>query len=486
MATADTVPYWLTRFCFQRLLGVIYLIAFLVTLHQFKALIGEQGLVPVRLFLGRTKFWDAPSLFWMGHSDRFMTVIAWAGVILSLAAVTGLSDSFGMFVSVTIWFLLWLIYLSFVNVGQVFYSFGWEILLLEAGFLTIFLGSSDTSPPQAIVWLLRWLLFRVMFGAGLIKLRGDSCWRDLTCMFYHYETQPLPNPLSWYFHRLPPLVHKASVLFTHFVELVVPWGFYGPRFISYSAGILTILFHFTLILSGNLSWLNYLTLTLCIPCFDDAFLSRFIPLSPLEIAPFSIVRQGVVMAVTILVCVLSIRPIMNMISPYQIMNTSFDALHLVNTYGAFGSITRERMEIILEGTNDESLTTDTQWKEYEFKAKPGRVGRMPPIVAPYHYRLDWLMWFAAMSDYRFYPWILNLAAKLLRGDQQALGLLKANPFLESPPRHIRAELYHYQFTTPMEKKKTGQWWKRTRASQYLPPLSLDNPHFQGILTEQGW
>ena len=227
--TGEVDRFWLTRFCFQRFLSFIYLIAFLVTLNQARGLIGESGLLPIRLFLGRVKFWDAPSLFWVNSSDQFLFIIALAGVFLSLMAITGLADSFGIWVSVGVWFLLWLFYLSFVNVGQTFYSFGWETLLLKVGFLAIFLGSSNIAPPKVIMRLLRWVLFRLMFGAGLIKIRGDECWRNLTCMMYYYETQPIPNPLSWYFHQLAPTVHKASVLFTHFVELIAPFGVFGPR-----------------------------------------------------------------------------------------------------------------------------------------------------------------------------------------------------------------------------------------------------------------
>ena len=473
MVAIEAGPYWLTRFCFQRFLGFIYLIAFLVTLNQFRPLIGEHGLLPARLFLQRVKFWDAPGLFWIHETDRFLALVAWIGLILSILAVTGISDSFGMAFSVTVWFLLWLFYLSFVNVGQVFYGFGWETLLLETGFLAIFLGSSNTSPPTIMIWLLRWVLFRLIFGAGLIKLRGDACWRDLTCMFYHYETQPLPNPLSWYFHYLPPQAHKASVLFTHFVELIVPWGYFAPRFVVYAAGIFTVAFQILLILSGNLSWLNYLTLLLCIPCFDDAFLSRFIPLSTPEMGPLSITRQGILLTLGIFILFFSIRPALNLFSRRQIMNMSFEPLHIVNTYGAFGSVTKERNEIILEGTDDIVITEATQWREYEFKAKPGRVNRLPPVVAPYHYRLDWLMWFAAMSDYRYYPWLVDLIEKLLSGDREVLKLLGNNPFRIAPPRYIRASLYYYHFTRPETRKKTGEWWARTRLWDYLPPLSLE-------------
>ena len=487
METVGVSQYWLTRFCFQRALGFVYFIAFLIVVNQFHPLLGERGLLPARLFIKRIEFWETPSLFWLNGSDRFISIIAWSSLLLSVTALTGLSDAFGIWVSSAVWFLLWLFYLSFVNIGQTFYSFGWETLLLETGFLAIFLGSSNTKPPVVIIWLLRWILFRVIFGAGLIKIRGDECWRNLTCMYYHYETQPLPNPLSWYFHKLPPLFHRIETLFTHFVELIVPWGLFVPvSLIAALTGAFIVVFQVLLILSGNLSWLNYITLVLCIPCFDDSLLSRIIPIKPPVTLSVSEPRQGILILLTGLILMLSLRPAMNLFSRRQIMNTSFEPLHLVNTYGAFGSVTRERMEVIVEGTDDLVITSATKWREYEFKGKPGDVNRRPCVVSPYHWRLDWQMWFAAMSDYPYHPWILNLVAKLLKGDNSTLTLLAGNPFPNGPPKYIRAELYHYRFTSFEERKKTGRWWSRNYVRQYLPPLSLQNRTFRGLLIKEGW
>ena len=262
--------------------------------------------------------------------------------------------------------------------------------------------------------------------------------------------------------------------------------FFFTGAVSSTAGVLTLIFQGLLIVSGNFSWLNFLTLVLCVSCFDDSFLRHLVPITHPVAAPMSFIRQGIVNTLVAVVLILSIHPVLNLISPRKIMNTSFDPLHLVNTYGAFGSITRERMEIIMEGTDDPVITSATQWREYEFKGKPGPIHQMPPQVAPYHLRLDWLMWFAAMSSYRYYPWILNLAAKMLQNDKTVLALIKKNPFPEAPPKYVRAELYHYQFTTPEERRKTGNWWKRTRVEDYLPPLSLENSQYREILKQQGW
>jgi len=476
--------YWLTRFYFQRALGFIYTLGFLIAVNQFRALCGEKGILPVHLFLKKIEFWDSPSLFFLNSSDNFILVLSYLGLGLAILATVGISDSFGPWVSGIVWFSLWLIYLSFVNVGQTFYSFGWETLLLETGFLAIFLGSSNTTPSTLVIWLMRWILFRLMFGAGLIKLRGDECWRDLSCMQYHYETQPMPNPLSWYFHQLPNFINKGAVLFTHFTELLVPFFYFAPKPYRHWAGFITILFQGMLILSGNLSWLNYITIVLCIVCFDDSILPRLelwtktMGLSAAENVG-AIMGHPLVYIVTSVILLLSIKPTINLISPRQVMNTSFDPLHLVNTYGAFGSITRKRYEVILEGNNDLS---PEHWQEYTFKGKPSEVERRPPIISPYHLRLDWQMWFAAMSSYENSPWILSLVGRLLQGNEQVTALLRGNPFGTTPPKYIRASLYEYNFAD----SKNKNWWVRRYAGEFLPALSLDNQNFRNILLDQGW
>jgi hypothetical protein len=479
--------YWRTRWLLQRTLAGIYLVAFLVAVNQFGPLLGSHGLTPVPFYLQHVGFWNTPSLFFLYYSDGFAATFAWLGVVCSLLAIIGLSERFGTPVSMVVWGVMWLLYLSFVNVGQTWYAFGWETLLLECGFLAIFLGARHVTPPIVVIWLFRWVLFRLMFGAGLIKLRGDPCWRDLTCLVYHYQSQPMPNPLSWYFNTLPVGVDKVGVLFNHMVELVAPLGYLVPwRQVRYAAGAATILLQGMLIVSGNFSWLNWLTIVIAISCFDDRALSRVLPVRAGTIEPLGRAHQVTVTALAVLVGALSISPVLNLLSTGQLMNASFEPLHLVNTYGAFGSISRRRFEVVLEGTSDSVITPATQWKEYELKAKPGDLARRPPLVAPYHLRLDWLMWFAALSRDYADPWMLPLMARLLQNDKPTLGLMGTNPFPDRPPVFIRARLYEYRFTTADERRQTGDWWSRTLADEYLPPLSLREPGLLEALHSQGW
>jgi hypothetical protein len=468
----DELPaYWYSRVIFERGLALIYLIAFIAVVNQFVPLLGEHGLLPVTRFVREVPFRASPSLFFFRATDGAFRLAGWLGVLLSLLSLSGLVGHRSAISAGVVWALLWVLYLSFVNVGQTFYGFGWESLLLEAGFFTIFAGASHTPPQVVLNWIYRWTLFRLMFGAGLIKMRGDQCWRDLTCLDYYFETQPIPNPLSWYFHWLPRRVLHGGVAFNHFVELIVPFGYFLPQPWAGIAGLTTIVFQLTLIVSGNLSWLNWLTIVLAFTTLDDRFLS-WLPISIPSLARPATGHRVAVYALAALVAVLSIPPVLNMLSPGQLMNSAFNPLQIVNTYGAFGSVTKERFEIAIEGTADDDLGERTVWREYEFKGKPGDPARRSPQIAPYHLRLDWLMWFAAMGSARDEPWFGELIIKLLQGDHSTLSLLGNNPFPDRPPRWIRAGMYRYRFTTPQERKTTGRWWNRDRVGEYFPAVRL--------------
>ncbi|WP_280301769.1 lipase maturation factor family protein [Nocardia neocaledoniensis] len=463
-----TAPeYWQGRAIFQRGLAVVYALAFLAAALQFRALLGERGMLPIPRYLARTPFRRAPSLFHLRYSDRWFAAVAWLGAVLAVAVALGLADLVPLWAAMGLWFALWALYLSIVNVGQAWYAFGWESLLLEAGFLAIFLGNDTVAPPLLVLLAARWLLFRVEFGAGLIKMRGDRCWRDLTCLYYHHETQPMPGPLSWFFHHLPKPLHRVEVAANHFAQLIVPFGLFAPQPVASVAAIIVIVTQLWLVISGNFAWLNWVTLLLATTAVSAY---PFLPDAPPVAAPPGWFL-GAVFAFFAMVVVLSFWPVRNMLSAGQAMNASFDPLHLVNTYGAFGSITRVRQEIVLEGTAAEHLDDHTEWCEYEFKGKPGPVGFRPRQWAPYHLRLDWLMWFAALSPAYARSWAIPLVVRLLDNDRDTLRLLRHCPFPDAPPRYLRARLYEYHFSTPTQLFREGIWWRRSLIGEFLPPLS---------------
>ncbi|AEW97926.1 MULTISPECIES: lipase maturation factor family protein [Streptomycetaceae] len=464
--------YWLSRLVFQRSLAALYVIAFVAAANQFRALIGANGMLPVPRFTARVPFRRSPSLFHLHYSDRFFALVAWGGAALSAAVVAGAADAVPLWASMVMWAVMWALYLSVVNVGQVWYGFGWESLLLEAGLLGLFLGNARTAPPVLVLWLVRWLLFRVEFGAGLIKMRGDRCWRDLTCLYYHHETQPMPGPLSWFFHHLPKPLHRVETAANHMAQLVVPVLLFTPQPVASVAAGIVIVTQLWLVASGNFAWLNWLTIVLAFAAVDGARAADVLGLPRPPASPAAPVwYEAVVLAFTVLVAVLSYWPARNLVSRGQLMNYSFNRLHLVNAYGAFGSITRVRMEVVVEGTADPDPGPGSRWLEYEFKGKPGDPRRLPRQFAPYHLRLDWLMWFAALSSLYAEPWLLALAARLLANDRDTLKLLRRNPFPDAPPAYVRARLFRYRFTGPRELRETGAWWRRNPVREYLPPVN---------------
>ncbi|BBZ73053.1 lipase maturation factor family protein [Mycobacterium paraseoulense] len=465
--------YWLGRLALERGVAVVYLLAFVAAAAQFRALIGEHGIQPVPRFLAGQSFWRTPSLFHLRYSDRLFSAASWFGAALSAAVVAGAADAVPLWAAMLMWLALWVLYLSIVNVGQTWYAFGWESLLLETGFLMIFLGNDAVAPPVLTLWMARLLLFRVEFGAGLIKMRGDPCWRDLTCLYYHHETQPMPGPLSWFFHHLPKPLHRIEVAGNHFAQLVVPFGLFAPQPVASIAAAIVVVTQLWLVASGNFAWLNWATILLACSAIDNSSVSALfgMPDHPaFSATPVWFVALVVAFAAAVLF--MSYWPVRNMLSSRQRMNMSFNSFHLVNTYGAFGSIGRVRHEVIIEGTDEVRLGPQTVWKEYEFKGKPGAVRRLPRQWAPYHLRLDWLMWFAAISPAYAQPWLTPFLQRLLRNDHPTLRLLRHNPFPDSPPRYVRALLYEYRFTTPAELRRERAWWHRTLVGGYVRPMAL--------------
>ncbi|GGF24279.1 lipase maturation factor family protein [Hymenobacter cavernae] len=492
--------YWLTRFVLLRLLGAIYAVAFLVAMNQIVPLIGADGLLPVGIFLKQVSaalgsdgagFLRLPSVFWLGHSDGALLAVAWLGFVLSCVVAAGFANALLLAV-------LWFLYMSLVHVGQEWYGYGWEIQLLETGFLAIFLCPlldgrpfPRYAPPMPIIVLFRWLAFRIMLGAGLIKVRGDEVWRNSTALFYHFETQPIPGPLSRWFHFLPRIMLKVGVWFNWLAEIVAPLFAFGPRLARHIAGVVMILFQLNIILSGNLSFLNWLTIVPALACLDDGFWARLLPnrlvrkaqaaAEQAEESKPMLVTAWAVMAV---IAILSIQPALNIVSPGQIMNTSFDPLDLVNTYGAFGSVGKERLNVVFEGTLDENPNDLAHWQPYRYKGLPVLLDQPSPQVAPYQLRLDWQMWFASMASVNEYPWTLNLVWKLLHNDAGTLSLFANNPFPGKPPRYIRAVLYRYRFAKPGNPQ--GRWWERERISLWIPALSAQDPRLVEYLQGAGW
>jgi hypothetical protein len=463
----DASDYELARQVLQRGIAALFVIAFVSTAAQFPALLGEHGLLPAPRFLETGYARRQPTIFRWHYSDRMLRGVCVVGALAGASVVLGLPQRGPSWVPMLVFLVMWVLYLSIVNVGQTFYGFGWESLLLEAGFTVAFLGSSDAAPPITVLLLTRWLVFRLEFGAGLIKLRGDTAWRDLTALTYHHETQPMPNPLSRWAHLLPRWFHRFEVLGNHFAQLVVPFFLFAPQPVATVAAAIIIATQCWLVLTGNFAWLNVITIVLAFSAVGDPAWLDAAWLDP-PCAPTPIWWMVIVLAASALLLVLGWWPLRNLFSRHQLMNASFNRWHLVNAYGAFGSVTRRRYEIVIEGTMDPA---GGEWRAYEFRGKPGDPRRVPRQFAPYHLRLDWLMWFLALgsADDR---WFRALLVKLLEADRPTLRLLRTDPFDGERPAAIRARRYLYRFATRAQRRETGDWWVREEAGTLVPPVGL--------------
>ncbi|MBV1780171.1 lipase maturation factor family protein [Paeniglutamicibacter sp. ABSL32-1] len=463
--------YGMAREILQRGVALIYLIAFISTLNQFLALAGEHGLLPVpRLLRGRGA--RGPSLFSrMGYSDRKLSTVCIAGCVMSGVLVLGLPQMGPPWLPLAGFLALWGLYMSIVNVGQIFYGFGWEMLLLEAGFTVGLLGSRQVPPPQTILLLIAWLVFRLEFGAGMIKWRGDQAWRNLTAMYYHHQTQPMPGPFSRLAHLAPRWWHRCEAAGNHGAQLVVPFLLFAPQPIASIAAGIVIATQLWLVATGNFAWLNWITIVLAFCRVSDPVLHRIIPWLPPEGVPPAeapVWWTVVVLAGTVILAVASIPALRNLFSPHQRMNASFNRWQLGNAYGAFGTVTRERIEVVIEGTEDEA-PDEASWREYGFKGKPGDVDRRPRQFAPYHLRLDWMMWFLPFDSIH-QRWFHALLSRLLEADARTLALLRHDPFSGRPPRFVRVLTYRYRFATAAEHRSTGAVWVRDRRLLVIGPV----------------
>jgi hypothetical protein len=467
------------RWLVQRGVALTCLIAFANIVRQWVPLLGTHGLTPVTEVLRERPSLASPSLFHLRYSDRLAVAGGWLGVVVSSALVLGLPQRGPAWLPLLSFLLLWALYLSYVAVGRIWYAFGWESLLLEATFLAAFLGSDRTAPPAITLWLLRWLAFRVEVGAGLIKWRGDRCWRELTCLEYHHQTQPMPSPASWWFHHLPLPLHRVEAFANHFVQLVVPFGLLLPQPVAGIAAVLIVVTQGWLLASGNFSWLNLITIVIAASAFPDAWFAGTPLVTGVTAAPpTSLVLATVLLG--LVVVVLSLRgPVPNLLSSHQRMNISHDPLRLVNSYGAFGSVTRVRYELEIEATADDPHELGASWRRYRFRGKPGPVDRRPPQVAPRHLRLDWLLWFAAMDPVPTrHRWFVALLEKLLAADPAVLGLLAEDPCEGERPTAVRVVRERTRFTTPAERRADGTWWVREAGEEVVEPVLLDEGHLQ--------
>ena len=473
------------RWVLQRGVAALFFVAFLSSLNQFPALLGERGLLPVPEYLEGFHRLRRPSLFRFRYSDRLFRLFCAVGLTVSALLVLGVPQLGPWWVPLLAFLLLWGLYMSIVNVGQTFYGFGWEMLLLEAGFTVAFLGSDQVPPPAPILILTVWLVFRLEFGAGMIKIRGGDEWRDLTALFYHHETQPMPGPLSRQFHLLPKWMHRSEAAGNHFAQLVVPFFLFFPQPIGSIAAALVILTQLWLVLSGNFAWLNWSAIVLAFAAVGDRAVHSVLPFIPEDLGwerPRTTAWPAsgdwvawawvvVVLAASVLLVVLSWWPLRNLFAKRQLMNAAFNRWALVNAYGAFGSVTKNRVEIVVEGTLDTVPAEDAEWREYRFKGKPGEPGRVPRQWAPYHLRLDWLMWFLPLRTVHE-EWFYAFLMKLLAADPATLRLLRQDPFDGERPRWVRARSALYEFSTHEEFRETHDRWVITPLRELIRPIGL--------------
>lgn len=484
--------YSLSSWLFLRLLGLIYLAAFVSLGVQIKGLVGREGILPAGDFLlarktrGRTRFLQIPTLCWWNASDGFLRWLCWSGAGLSVLLTLGVAPA-------PVLALLYVHYLSLFSVGRIFLGYQWDILLLETGFLAIFVAPlellprfpPDQAPSPVVLWLLWWLLFRLMFSSGYAKLRSrDRNWRNLTALKYHYETQPLPPWTAWYARRLPAWLQKLSAALMFVIELALPFLVFAPQPLCQIAAAGTVLLMLLILVTGNYCFFNLLGIALAITLLDDATLlpllqgvSGEIPFRATAGTPSGWPLWAIVPAAMI-VFLLSWEAVARLLrfairwpGPVEKLIELLEPFRVVNGYGLFSVMTTERPEIIVEGSHD-----GVNWLAYEFRWKPGEAGRRPRFVAPHQPRLDWQMWFAALGFYENNPWFKRFLWRLLRGSPDVLALLRKNPFPRQAPRYVRAVLYDYRFAEFAERRATGAWWKRERRGLYSPILSLRDTH----------
>ncbi|GAA1916469.1 lipase maturation factor family protein [Microbacterium aoyamense] len=470
------VDFEFARQVLQRGIAALYVVAFVSTLNQFRPLLGERGLLPAPDLLEwarpRKRLLNPTIFRWIRYTDRRLVALCVLGIGIAATLVAGLPQLGPPWVPMLCFLALWVGYMSITSIGQTFYGFGWEMLLLEAGFLAAFLGSNDQPPATAVIVLFWWIVFRLEFGAGLIKIRGGREWRDLTALTYHHETQPMPGPLSRQAHLLPRWFHQGEVLGNHFAQLVVPWFLFAPvlglwvdaawpALIGTVAASIVIATQMWLVVTGNFAWLNWATIVLAFSAVSwPSGAGSDVPVYWLVITALVAVGYAVI----------SWPAARNLAARRQLMNASFNRWQLANAYGAFGTVTKERIEYVVEGTQDEDPDA-ADWREYAFKGKPGDVRRIPRWFAPYHLRLDWLMWFLPLGR-SLEEWFTAFLVRLLQADASTLRLLARDPFDGERPRFVRVVSYRYRFSTRAEFRISRARWVRDRRRILVQPIAL--------------
>jgi lipase maturation factor 1 len=484
-----------SRWLFLRLIGVVYLIAFVSLAVQITGLVGERGILPIGEFLaqvharyGGSAYYNWPTLAWLSSSDAWLSSLCWGGAAASLLLIAGIVPTATAAV-------LWLLYLSVTVAGQLFLEFQWDSLLLETGLLTVLYAplswrehrGNDAEPPVLVRWAIWLLAFKLTFLSGITKvLSGDPTWANWTALSYHYETQPIPAWTSWLMYQLPRSVHYWSTGGTLFIELGAAWLILLPaRFARarLAACVLMILLQAGIAATGNYGFFNLLTIVLYLSLLDDRTLARFLPApvardeQQFERRPAGPATWRVgVNVVAVGIAVLSVMTLFREMDRTRHVRGPFDRgwpgrvltwvspFNSVNGYGLFRVMTTERPEIVIEVSTD-----GTTWKEQEFRWKPGDVTRQPRFVEPHMPRLDWQMWFAALDPSSAQDWLLSLAHRLLAGDAAVTRLLGPNP-LEGRPRYVRLVYYQYHFTFFAEHAKDGAWWKREFLAYLTEPI----------------
>lgn len=445
--SVEPARYTLTRWIYLKALGVTYFAAFASFWVQASGLVGPQGILPIG--------WSATTLDLIAAAGAAAAVLLALGIFPTLAAIAA-------------WGAYWYV----MQAGQEFMGFQWDALMLEMGFFSIFLTFGWRGPSRLAILILRWLLFRVVFFSGYVKLAShDPNWRDLTALKYHFETQPLPTWLGWWFHQLPLGALQACAAGMFALELGVPLLYFLPRKLRIFAFFATVFLQILIDATGNYGFFGWQTVTLSLLLLDDSFLEQALPrLARLMSPPREpwpglararrVGEPALVFAAAALVALTTIYPVARLREWVAPLNS-------INSYGVFAVMTTQRNELIFEGSADGET-----WLPYELKWKPGDLGRRPAFCEPHMPRLDWQLWFAALGTLEQNPWVESLAARLLENSRPVLALFEKNPFPDTPPRYVRASFYQYHFADIETHRKTGHWWWREPLGLYLPPVGL--------------